>query len=56
MKRKNRIRGCLVSLVLLFVSMGLMIIPELQETALMLIMGVAGYMLRETMAGAIETE
>jgi len=59
MNRKNRIRGALVSLVLLFASAGLMIIPELQETALMLMMVAAGYMgyiLRETMAGEIEEE
>jgi len=56
MNRKNRIIGTLVSLVLLTTSTVLMIIPELHETALLIIMFVVGYMLRETMEGEIYEE
>jgi uncharacterized membrane protein len=49
MKRKNRIRGSLVCLFLVFVSMILMINSNLQEIALLLVMFSGGYMLRETL-------
>jgi len=56
MKRKNRIRGMITALFLLFVGATLLILNIFEESAVILVAFATGWALRETLQPLEETE